>query len=940
MSRAQKPRGGSTPARAGAVVLADTLAAQPPRPESYGAKAANLGALLAAGYRVPPFAVVTASACAQILAPVAEDIGRALAGLHHTDSDALRAVSAQIRALIRGLELPGSVAAELAAAVDALASVKPAAATGEHSRSSSASDFAPAGDTIRLAVRSSVSGEDSATDSFAGQLDTILNVAPGDVPAALLDVLASAFSERSLFYRAHRGLDNAAVDCAVLVQVLVDSAVSGVVFSCNPQSGDPAESVVSAAPGLGEGVVAGLVECDTYFVDNASGRIVSRVVADKRGRVEPDAATGTAVVPIEGGDSTPALTDERIGELVGIAAALAGRLGGPQDVEWTYDRSGVLHLLQARPVTATGARETIFDNVNVAESYPGLSSPLTFSILRAAYEQVFRACHRDFGATKQIVARNNASLYPYLVGTAHGRIYYNISNWYRLFLQIPGMEFAIEGWEAALNIENRYRRPAVPKRGLAKLRTHVLRARVIAVIAVGWLRLPRRLRRFFDELAVFTADLDRRLAPETPSRERDPEALVQWLERLLGQLVPVYSVQIFNDFLAQQLFHVVGLLLERRGLDEQQALTLRNELFCGEEGVDSVDPVRSALALTATIRADEGLRALFEGPLDTEAVWKTLAQKEFAGFRDDCLRHIALFGDRTVAELKLETDPLGEHPERLVPMLRNYLRGGQNIDDMAEREKRIRREAEQTARTLFRGSRAERLAFRFALARAREHVKQRENMRLGRSRSFGLIKRVVRECGRHMHEAGLLAEPRDIFWLTWEEIVALVRGTAVDTDVVRTVATRKADHERWRDTPVPTRIVTTGIAAATIADPALEAPATVDDSATVLHGIGCAPGRVEAPALVLGTPDPDVAIDGQILVAATTDPGWVFLMVAAGGLVSEKGSVLSHTAIIGRELGIPTVVGVPGVTQRIRTGDRVALDGRAGTATIVHEDTP
>src|SRR5690606_3098413 len=307
---------------------------------------------------------------------------------------------------------------------------------------------------------------------------------PRDVPAALLDVLASAYSERSLFYRAHRGLDNAAVDCAVLVQVLVDSAVSGVVFSCNPQTGDPAESVVSAALGLGEGVVAGSVECDTYFVDNASREIVSRVVADKHSKVETGAGAGTTVVTIEGGDSTPALSDEQVGELVGVAAALAEHSGAPQDVEWTYDRAGLLHLLQARPVTATGARETIFDNVNVAESYPGLSSPLTFSILRAAYEQVFRACHRDFGATRKIVARNTASLYPYLVGTAHGRVYYNISNWYRLFLQIPGMEFAIEGWEAALNIENRYRRPAVPKRGLAKLRTHVLRARVIAVIAV------------------------------------------------------------------------------------------------------------------------------------------------------------------------------------------------------------------------------------------------------------------------------------------------------------------------------------------------------------------------------------------------------------------------------------------------------------------------
>ncbi|MET7773806.1 PEP/pyruvate-binding domain-containing protein [Nocardia sp. NPDC005366] len=907
------------PTNTGTVVAAAALAtpAHAEHTARFGAKAANLGRLLAAGYRVPPFVVVTTEACAQILAPVADGITELLTTLDHTDPASLRSVSTAIRGLILGQSLPAPVAAELDSAIAEL-------------------NDPPA----RLAVRSSVSGEDSATDSFAGQLDTLLNVAPDDVPRALLGVLASAYSERSLFYRAHRGLDNGGVDCAVLVQVLVDSAVAGVVFSCNPQTGDPAESVVSAALGLGEGVVSGTVECDTYFIDNASGVIVSRSVADKQSRIVADSASGTVLATIAGGDCSPALTDAQVAELARTAAALAETFGAPQDIEWAYDADGTLFLLQARPVTATGARETIFDNVNVAESYPGLSSPLTFSILRAAYEQVFRACHRDFGATGEIVERNAADLYPYLVGTAHGRIYYNISNWYRLFLQIPGMEFAIEGWEAALNIENRYRRPATPERGFARLRMYALRVRVLAIIAFGWLRLPRRLRAFFTELAAFTADLDHRLAADTPERERDPEALLRWIERCLDELVPAYSVQIFNDFLAQQLFHVVGQLLERRGLDEAEAITLRNELFCGEEGVDSVDPVRSALRLTATIRSDGALRDLFEGPLDARTLWKTLSQPEFGAFRVACLRHIALFGDRTVDELKLETDPLGEHPERLVPMLRNYLRGGQNIDEMAAREKAIRREAQDAAAALFGdGSVIERLAFRFALGRAREHVKQRENMRLGRSRSFGLIKRVFREFGRQLHAAGLLAEPRDIFWLTYEEITALTRGTAVDTDAARTVAVRKSDHERWRDVAMPSRIIATGIAATSINDPAIEAPTEPDATArTVLRGIGCAPGRVEAPALVLGTPDPEVRIDGQILVASTTDPGWVFLMVAAGGLISERGSVLSHTAIIGRELGIPTVVGVPGVTRLVATGDRLVLDGRAGTATIVHED--
>ncbi|MFR9751479.1 PEP/pyruvate-binding domain-containing protein [Nocardia sp. 004] len=911
-----------TSTTSGAIMRAEVLATNQEFAARAGAKAANLARLQAAGYRVPPFAVLSTDACARVLDPSADAVAELLAGLDPDDPAALREVSARIRAHIAELPLPADIADELDTVVAEL----------------SATGSAPAGE-VRFAVRSSVLGEDSATDSFAGQLDTVLNVAAADLPAAIGTVLASAWSERALFYRARRGLDGAPITCAVVVQVLLDSAVSGVVFSCNPQTGDPTEAVVAAALGLGEGVVAGTVDCDTYFVDRASGTITSRVVVDKRSRVVSSGdGAGTTVEELGDAVTGAALSDAQIRELTEVAGELADRFGAPQDIEFAYTSDGQLHLLQARPVTATGARETVFDNVNVAESYPGLSSPLTFSVLRAAYEQVFRACHRDFGATGRIVDRNATDLYPYLVGTARGRIYYNITNWYRLFLEIPGMEFAIEGWEAALNIENRYRRPDAPLRGIARIRAIILRLRIFAIILIGWLRLPRRLRAFFTELAASTADLERRLDPDTLERERDPQALLAWTERFFDELVPAYSVQIFNDFLAQQMFHVVGLQLNRAGMAEDAALTLRNELFCGEDGVDSVDPVRSALALTALVRSDPALRELFEGTADAHEVWAALSDKRFAGFRAACLRHIAEFGDRTVDELKLETDPLGEHPERLVPMLRNYLRGGQNADDMIAREQAIRRAAERTASALFERKPLQRLLFRLTLRLAREHVKQRENMRLGRSRSFGLVKRVFREYGKQMSAAGLVDDPRDIFWLTYEEIIALTRGTAVDTDVARLVSLRKADHERWRTQQLPSRIITTGIAATGITDPALEQPLEgAVDGERVLRGIGCAPGRIEAPALVLHTPDPDVVIDGQVLVASTTDPGWVFLMVAAGGLVSERGSLLSHTAIIGRELGIPTVVGVPDITRLVGDGDVLVLDGRAGTVTLGQE---
>ena len=106
-----------------------------------------------------------------------------------------------------------------------------------------------------------------------------------------------------------------------------------------------------------------------------------------------------------------------------------------------------------------------------------------------------------------------------------------------------------------------------------------------------------------------------------------------------------------------------------------------------------------------------------------------------------------------------------------------------------------------------------------------------------------------------------------------------------------------------------------------------------------LRGLGCSGGRVVGVAKVIEDPSSDLRIDGQVLVAPSTNPGWVFLIVAASALVSERGSLLSHTAIIGRELGIPTVVAVKDATRLIADGARVAVDGRAGTVTLLTDVT-
>jgi pyruvate,water dikinase len=211
-------------------------------------------------------------------------------------------------------------------------------------------------------------------------------------------------------------------------------------------------------------------------------------------------------------------------------------------------------------------------------------------------------------------------------------------------------------------------------------------------------------------------------------------------------------------------------------------------------------------------------------------------------------------------------------------------------------------------------------------------VKTRENLRLARSRAFGMVRRIVRELGRRLADSGRLAAPGDIFYLTVDEVVGEVRGLAVTRDLRPLVELRRRDFDAFAARSIPGRVSVRGLP---YARPFAVTASPPSDDTAELRGLGCAGGRVTAPARIVLDPSADLDLTGRILVAPSTDPAWAFLMVSARGIVVERGSPLSHTAIIGRELGIPTVVAVEGATHRIRDGQTIEIDGQAGTVRLM-----
>jgi pyruvate,water dikinase len=196
---------------------------------------------------------------------------------------------------------------------------------------------------------------------------------------------------------------------------------------------------------------------------------------------------------------------------------------------------------------------------------------------------------------------------------------------------------------------------------------------------------------------------------------------------------------------------------------------------------------------------------------------------------------------------------------------------------------------------------------------------------------LGMARGCYRALGALLARDGLLDAPEEVFWLTAEEVSGLVRGHAIDPDPRPVVAARRETWRRHAARRPAHRIVTRGIV---LARPAPEEPAPAPPAETppaVLRGTGCCPGVGRGPARVVLDPAAAAPVRGDVLVAPSTDPGWIFLMASAAALVSERGNPLSHTAIVGRELGVPTVVGVQGAAALLRDGEPLVVDGAAGT---------
>lgn len=884
-----------------------------------GGKAANLGELARAGLPVPPGFCLTTAAYRHSLSAIGLD--EVLAALKEADAsqldqldqlDQLNGLAARARSLVLDAGIPYRIAEAVRSAYQQL------------------------GEDVPVAVRSSATAEDLASASFAGQQDTFLNVVGADsVLEAVSRCWASLWTDRAVTYRTVNGIDHASVTLAVVVQEMVDSAVAGVMFTANPVTGNRHETVIDASPGLGEAVVSGAVNPDQYVVDVRRGAIVKRTVGDRKVEITAIPGGGTERIerstgssPDQPGDAypQPCLSDHQVLELVDLGREVQSHYGAPQDTEWAMDHEGKLWLTQARPVT------TLYPQTTRVPSVPGEHAFLNFSLAQGLTRPLTPMGLAAIRLIASSVARTAAFDVP--DPRSGPSPYYEAGQ--RIFFDLTAVVRSRVGRAIVPRVFDLMEaRSAVLIRGLfddprftVTTRTPLKLIRHVAPVAAKY-RVPESLFRglfrpasALKRVEKLRSDLRSTLAVP---QQATAHQRIGHVQRILGEEVFATVPQV----LPLPALGFAMLALTKKLLGDRASYSELQTVIRGLPNNVTTEMDLALWQLAAQMRKDPDAVASMTGRTADELTELYRDEKLPAVAQAGLSSFLGTFGHRAVAEIDLGMPRWSDDPTHILGVVTNYLRLADGSETPDQQFTRAARDAdEQVARFVARARTKSPLHAAVvgkALDRTRRFAGLRELPKYNLVLGLSVARKQLLLIGNELAAANRIERPEDIFFLDLDEAETALAGD----DLQELVAERRAAYgQELLRRRIPRVLMSDGTepeAAPGISGP--QRPGT-------LSGSPASTGRVTAPARVIMDPVGAHLAPGEILVAPSTDPGWTPLFLTAGGLVMEMGGPNSHGAVVAREYGIPAVVGVPDATSRISTGQRVTVDGAAGTVAV------
>ncbi len=849
--------------------------------EVVGGKAAGLGELSRIeGVSVPPGFCVTTDAFRRIVAEARlhDDLLDRVSHLEPGDREAIRVLSAEIRRAIEGVAIPDDLTRAI---TDAIARL------GVHDA---------------YAVRSSATAEDLPTASFAGQQDTYLNVVG---PAAILEHIsrcwASLFSERAVTYRLHNGFGHRSVEMAVVVQQMVVPRAAGIVFTADPVTGNRKIASVEACFGLGEALVAGLVNADVYKVRD--GAIVTRTVATKKRAVLASPAGGTEDQAIEPAQQEqPALTDAQVVRLVQLGRRIEAHFSRPQDIEWCLVDDG-FQVVQSRPIT------TLYP-------VPAASDGANHVYVSVGHQQMMTDPMKPLGLSLfQLTA-----LPP--MHEAAGRLFVDVT---------------------------------------ARLASPATRAGVLSALGKGDPLIGDALQTILDrgDFVPLLPDDGPVGAPAGGAPdpiETDPAIVTELVEHgqasnaALQRDITTKSGSELLDFIAGDIPELKRILFDARsmqaimaGMEATWWLNDQLHAWLGEK--NAADTLTQSVPHNVTSEMGLALLDVADAIRPYPDVVAFLQQVDHEGFLDDLTglaggqrardaiqAYLDRYGMRCVGEIDITRPRWSERPSTLVPLILGNVKhfepgaGQRRFEQGRRKAEKKEQELLQRLRALPDGEQKAQETKRM-IDRVRTFAGYREYPKYFIVSRYLVYKQALLDEAGRLVEANVLREREDAFYLTFPEFHEAVRTHEVDGRLIR----RREAAFRSYQALTPPRVLTSDGEGVTGEYRRGDLPAGA------LVGLAVSAGTVSGRARVILDLAQAELEPGDILVTTYTDPSWTPLFVAITGLVTEVGGLRTHGAVIAREYGLPAVVGVEHATRLIPDGRRIRVHGTEGYIEILGE---
>ena len=860
-----------------------------------GGKGANLGEMTHVGFPIPTGFCLTTTAFQHFIAacPDSDRLYSLLDTATTDDVENVRIVGERVRQMLLDVPVPVEIAE---AALKAWQEI---------------------GTDHAYAVRSSATAEDLPDVSFAGQQDTYLNII-GEAP--LLDAIrrcwVSLFTDRAIMYRIQNSFPHREVALSVVVQQMIMSEISGILFTADPLTGHRHTLTIDASFGLGEALVGGLVSPDAYTVDKQTHTILNCQIADKQIAIFPDQNGGTRLEMLSPAQrEQTVLTDDQILALAEMGSQIESHYGGPQDIEWAI-ADGQIYVLQSRPITSLYPIDGLLspdDSLHVylslghQQSMTRAMAPLSLSSI-----QVLMPIGHDESEFDNIYIR-----------TSGGRMFADLT----LPLRHPVLRRAMLGLLSQLDalapeaVRQLIRRREFQLPHGLRISLSIFKGVVMIIRRVMSALWRRDLTGFADRtnklIDDFVADVTRRLETLPPGRDQ-----LQAVLDVLPEIFPFFLNWVPEAGAGIAATRMLTRLAKRwLSPDELEALTL------GIQG-NVVNEMNLAIGDLADLaRRSPQLVDLFKQLGDEAHPWLLQAAKRegsapFMKAWQDFLSH---YGARGPSEIDIFMPRWYEDP---LPVLRV-------IDELLQREDGRHRTHHQA---LVGGRQAAMRKLRTKaggglLGRLRLHIfnrlyhaltevgGMREHHKFLAVRMLAMIKEILKKVAGQLVAAGKLAHADDLWFLNWRELFSIWDDDSTDWGIL--IAQGRADLARYQKLMPPPIISSDG-----------ESPAVryhLDNAPEgALLGNPVSPGVVEGVVHVIRDPQRETLAPDEILVAEFTDPGWTPLFINAYGLILEVGGALTHGAVVAREYGIPAVVGVRGALTTLQTGQRVRLDGNRG----------